>query len=126
MKTFFISIGIGVLVVAVSVFYTYRLEKVSENLVMNNRALIEALENDDFEKSEILTDEMEEYINKKKTVLAVVVDHEDLDKIEFAVAELKGYVQYGVKADAVSKCTSLDVLLRHMPKNYKLKVENVL
>lgn len=126
MKTFFVSISIGILVVAMSVFYTYRLEKVSDSLVSDNKELIEVLENDDFESAEKIAEKMEDYINKKKTVLAIFVNHEDLDKIEFAMAELRGYVECRIKADAISKCVSLDVLLRHMPKNYKLKVGNVL
>lgn len=126
MKSFFISISIGILIVAASVFYTYCLEKVSDSLVEDNKELIEVLGNDDFDKAEKIAGKMEDYINRKKTVLAIVVNHEDLDKIEFAMAELRGYVECRIKADAISKCVSLDVLLRHIPKNYKLKVENVL
>ena len=69
---------------------------------------------------------MQEFVNKKKTTLAVIMDHGDLDKIESGIAELESYILHKIKPDALAKCNALDVLIRHMPKNHKLKIENVL
>ena len=69
---------------------------------------------------------MADYVDEKKLSLAIIMDHTDLDKIEMGIAELKGYIEGEIKTDALAKCNSLDVMIRHMPKNYKLKIENVL
>lgn len=126
MKSFIVSLIIGITVIAGTVFYTHRIEVVSEKLSKDNKKLIEVLNDEDFEKALELTNNMDDYVNEKKLSLAIIMDHTDLDKIEMGIAELKGYIEGEIKTDALAKCNSLDVMLRHMPKNYKLKIENVL
>lgn len=126
MKSFVVSIIIAAVVISGSLFSTHQIEKVSETLSAENSEITEFLKNEDFEKALRLTEDMEDYVNKKKLSLAIIMDHSDLDKIELSIAELKGYVEGNIRTDALAKCSMLDVLLRHMPKNYNLKIENIL
>ncbi len=126
MKSFLVSLLIGAIVVAGSVFYTSRIEKVSGVLVKSNRDIINYLKEEDYKKAAEVTRNMAEYVDKEKLSLAIIMDHTDLDKIEMGLAELEGYVVGEVQTDALAKCSMIDVMLRHMPKNYKLKLENIL
>lgn len=126
MKSFIVSLIIGALVIFGSIFYTDRIEMVSEKLVEDNAEIINCLKKEDFETAGKLTADMSDYVNKKKLSLAIIMDHSDLDKIEMGIAELEGYIEGEIKTDALAKCSMIDVMVRHMPKNYKLKLENIL
>ena len=126
MKSFIVSLIIGITIISATVFFTHRIETVSEKLLKDNRKLIEVLNDENFHQAITLANDMADYVDEKKLSLAIIMDHTDLDKIEMGIAELKGYIEGEIKTDALAKCNSLDVMIRHMPKNYKLKIENVL
>lgn len=126
MKSFIASLIIAVIIVSGTVFYTHRIELVSEKLAEDNQKIISLIEKDDFDSASEFTKDMADYVDKKKIALAIIMDHSDLDKIETSIAELQGYIEGKVKTDSVAKCNTLDVMIRHMPKNYKLKIENIL
>lgn len=126
MKSFITSLIIAIIIISSSFFFTHSIEKTSKKLLKDNREIIELIENNDYENAYSLTKDMQEYVNKKKISLAVIMDHGDLDKIESSIAELESYIDHEIKSDALAKCNTLDVIIRHMPKNYKLKIENVL
>lgn len=126
MKSFITSLIIAIIIISSSFFFTKSIENTSEDLLADNREIIKLIKNDEYEKAYALTKDMQKFVNKKKTSLAVIMDHGDLDKIESGIAELESYIDNEIKPDALAKCNTLDVLIRHMPKNYKLKIENVL
>lgn len=126
MRSFIVSVIIAAAIIFACFFHTYHIEKVSVNLLKSNNALHYALENEDFESAEILTENMTEYIKNKKFSLAAIMDHNELNKIETNLAELDTYIKNNVKADALAKCSTIDVILRNMPQNYRLKIENIL
>ena len=53
-------------------------------------------------------------------------NHAELDNIEMNLAELKRYTEGEAHTDAISKSSVLDFLFAHLPKNYKLRLENIL
>ena len=126
MKSFITSLIIAIIIVSSSFFFTHSIEKTSKKLLKDNREIIELIKDDNYEKAYSLTKDMQKYVDKKKISLAVIMDHGDLDKIESGIAELESYIDHEIKPDALAKCNTLDVIIRHMPKNYKLKIENVL
>ena len=126
MKSFIISLIIAAIIVGGTVFFTHRIEETSEKLLKDNRKVISCLENDNYKTAHSVTQDMIEFVNEAKISLAIIMDHSDLDKIESGIAELESYIDSEIKADALAKCSVLDVLIRHMPKNYKLKIENIL
>ena len=126
MKSFMVSLGIAILIIGGTMFFTHRIEETSKKLLEDNRKIISCLKDDNYKKAHTITKDMKEYVNETKISLAIIMDHGDLDKIESGIAELESYIDSEIKADALAKCNTLDVLIRHMPKNHKLKIENIL
>ena len=126
MRSFIISLVIAVLIVGGTVFSTYRIEVVSRKILDDNKKVVDAVNAEDYKKAKDLAQHMAEYVDDKKMSLSLIMDHGDLDKIEQGVAELQGYIEGEAKFDSIAKCKFLDVLIRHLPRNYKLKIENVL
>lgn len=126
MRSFTAAVVIAALVIFFSVFYTEKIESTSELLVSENTKISRLLQDENYSEALILTKNMAEYVDRKKLSLAIIMDHSELDKIELSICELAGYIEGEVKTDSLAKCSMLGIMLRHMPKNYKLKIENIL
>lgn len=126
MKGVIISLCIAVVLVTGSIIYTNHIDNVSKELAQMNSRVAAALEDGDFGKARAETEKMEEYMEKKNTALAATGNHQELDNIEMNLSELSGYVDGGKQTDALARCNVLGFLFEHLPKNYKLKLENIL
>lgn len=126
MKSFIVAIIIAGLIVSGTVFSTHRIEVVSRKILDDNKRVVEAVKENDYQKAKVLARQMAEYVDGKKMTMSIIMDHGDLDKIEQGIAELEGYIEGEAQFDSIAKCKFLDVLIRHLPRNYKLKIENVL
>ena len=126
MKSFITSLVIAAFIVAGSIAYGMHIDKISSELVSINTRLTDAIESDDFDGAGEIVDEVQSYFDKKRAMLGATDNHEVLDKIEINIQELSSYVEGGQKTDALSRCRVLGYLYEHLPKNYKLKFENIL
>ena len=126
MKSFITSLVIAAFIVAGSIAYGMHIDNVSSELVSINERITEALEADDFDKAGEITGEVKSYFAQKRVMLGATDNHEVLDKIEINIQELVSYVEGRQKTDALSRCRVLGYLYEHLPKNYKLKFENIL
>lgn len=126
MKSVIISAILIAIVIWGSAAYTGTLEKVSSELIEINSQISSKLSNDDFNGAMQDIERLEEYIDSKNTFLSAMNNHAELDNIEMNLAELKRYTEGGAHTDAMSKSSVLDFLFAHLPKNYKLRLENIL
>ena len=126
MKSFITSLVIAAFILAGSIAYGMHIDKISSELMSINERLTDALEMEDFDKAEEVTNEVQAYFDKKRAMLGATDNHEVLDKIEINIQELYSYVEGRQKADSLSRCRVLGYLYEHLPKNYKLKFENIL
>ncbi len=126
MKSFIAALIIAVAVVASNVFFLQRVEEFSEVVGAELEKTVAALEAEDYAQAAAVSKAMGEFVDREKLSLAAILDHTQLDKIEVDIAELRSYIECEVKNDAIAKCRSVDVLIRHLPKNHKLKIENIL
>ena len=126
MKSFITSLVIAAFIVAGSIVYGMHIDKISSELVSINTRLTDAIEADNFVQAEEISDEVKSYFTKKRAMLGATDNHEVLDKIEINMQELFSYVEGRQKTDALSRCRVLGYLYEHLPKNYKLKFENIL
>ena len=126
MKSFITSLIIAAFIVAGSIAYGMHIDNVSSELVSINERLTDAIEAEDFEGAREIVGEVPSYFGKKRVMLGATDNHEVLDKIEINIQELSSYVEGYQKTDAISRCRVLGYLYEHLPKNYKLKFENIL
>ena len=126
MKSFITSLVIAAFIIAGSIAYGMHIDKISSELLTINTRLTDEVEADDFAGARETADEVQEYFNKKRAMLGATDNHETLDKIEINLQELFSYVEGGQKTDALSRCRVLGYLYEHLPRNYKLRFENIL
>ena len=126
MKAFVTSIVIGIVIIAGSILYTHHLQTISDELVVINDAIMSYIENEQYDEANGKIQELSDYLESKRQMLATTGNHQELDTIQVNLSELKRFSQGRMKTDALSKCQVLDFLFHHLPQDYKLKFENIL
>lgn len=126
MRSLVVSIAIGIIMVAGSIFYTQHLENLSEQMLEINESIGRSIHENNFESASIKTEELHKLMDGKRMVMEATGNHEELDEIEMNLFELESYIDAKNSADAAAKCNVLEFLIEHLPKNFKLKIENIL
>ena len=126
MKGVIISGVIAILILIGSIAYTNHIENVSEELSDINKVIIEAITAENYSKASSSAKELNDYLDSHRAILEATGNHEEIDKIEMNISELVEYIDGGEKTDALSNCRVLDFLFDHLPKNYEMKLENIL
>lgn len=126
MKGVIISVFIAVCIIVGSVAYTSHIGKVSDELGKINDEIMVCLDSEDYEQAAEKIKQLTDYLDKKRTLLAATGNHEEFDKIEMNISEMSGYTDGEKQTDAISRCKVLSFLFEHLPKNYEMKLENIL
>ncbi len=126
MKSFFVALSLAFVIIICGCFSLNHVERISHKLSEENDRIIYALENDDFVSADTSISILYEYIEKNEPFFAAIGNHEEIDNIEMNLAELKAYSAGRLKYDALAKSRSLAFLFGHLPKNLRIKIENIL
>lgn len=126
MKSFILALVITVAMVGGSMLYTRELDSISEEALGYNTRIQATIAEDDFDGAKESVNALEQYVTEKRIPLSMILDHTTLDKIESSIAELSGFVAGEMKTDALAQNNVLEVLFRHLPQNYKVRLENIL
>lgn len=126
MKSLIIAIIIATLIIFGGVYATEKLSDVSEYLIDLCEQTTKKIEEDDFEMAKSLADEMKKCVDDNYNMFATSIDHNEIDKIEMNINQMQVYIDKHQKADALAFANVLTGLFEHLPKDYKLKIENIL
>lgn len=126
MKSVVVSALIGFAVIIGGMCYSKHISTVSQKLLNENKAVAELIEAEDFNSAADRLEEISKYLEKKHIVLESTGKHDKTDEIEKYIIELKTQLKNKSRNDALVTCASLNFLFEYMPKNFKLKIENIL
>ncbi len=126
MKTFLASILIAAVLLGGGFLFNSAMNRVSEELAAQNSETLKSITAGDFVLASALSEQMNDYINKKYTLLATIVDHNIIDDIELCVSELTGYTEREDGIEAQVRCLRLGKLIRHLRTNYNVTLQNIL
>ncbi len=105
--------------------YTSMLSDVSIELVRINEEVQKKLEAENYNEALDKIGEMSQYLSENESILAAMGNHEEIDKMRTNIAELYRYTNDNMRTDALSKSEVLEFLYIHLPKNYRLRLENI-
>ncbi len=126
MKGVWISLCIAVLIVVGSMVSTKHINNVSEEMGRMNDVVMSYLAEENYYEAAVETKKLAQYLEKQRTILDATGNHDELNKIEMNVSEMAGYIDGEQGIDAVSKCRVLDFMFENLPRNYRIKMENIL
>ena len=107
-------------------YATNKLNDVSDYLIDVCEDTRNKIEEDDFEGAKELADKMKKCLEDNYNMFATSIDHNEVDKIEMNINQMQVYIEKKQKADALAFANVLVGLFEHLPKDYKLKLENIL
>lgn len=126
MKSFIIAVSIGVVMITGCILYMVRVEKISENLIDLNKEIISSLEKEDYEGAKHALKGASDYLEKELIMLAATGNHTELDQMQIYISQISEYISEKHKGDALAQAKALMIMFKHLPKNYRLKPENIL
>lgn len=126
MRSLIASVLLGLLIIWGSTAYTSGLEKISEGLIIKNASVREYIKSEDYNQALYGIKELRKSLEQNRGLLEMTGKHNETDEIEIGISELEVYTQAQKQDDALAKCALIDFLLEHLPKNFKLRIENIL
>lgn len=126
MKSFVTALILALVIVVLGVMHTSKIEKLSDELLKANEKISAAVDSDDFKEADLQIEKIRRIVEENRMMLTLSMDHNEVDKIEMNVAQLEAYVEEEKREDALSFLNVLETLFIRLPKNYRLKIENVL
>ncbi len=126
MRTFIIALIIAGVLVGGGLLFNFSIDSLANELMAECDKIYELIDEESFDDATENISKMEEYIDKKKILLASVINHENIDDIELCISELQGYTDKKIAFEAHVRCRKLKHLLEHLPANYMVTLQNVL
>lgn len=126
MKSVFTALAIGLAIVIGSLSYTQHLEKLSQQLLVYSEELTEHLETENFEKASEHLRVIEDFLEERRTVMDSTGKHGNMDEIRKNIIELRSYIECEAKKEALTKNKSLEFLFGDLPRNFHIRIENIL
>lgn len=126
MRSLFVALIIASVTVFGSIEYTRHLEKISAQMMEQNQEIEKDIMAENYDAASQKTKRLSDFIEEKRSLLDAVGNHQELDEIERNLAELVSFTDDHMHGEALSKCYSLEFLIRALPRNFRIKVENIL
>lgn len=126
MRSFITAVILFAVLIGGGILLIDRIEDISDELLKQNHNIIQLIENDELDKASEHIDKLRKYIDEKRKIVSTTMDHGYADTIDIYICELEKYVDCNNKDDALARSQVLDMLFEHLPRNYRLKWENIL
>ncbi len=126
MRSFILSIVLLGMINFFSILHSYALDKITNSLISQNNMIIEKIYDDSYDTALSQLNRLDEYVDSHHIILAATLDHSILNKIDEYIAEAGGYISECQRSDSLTACFRLSTFLENMPKNYRLKIDNIL
>lgn len=126
MKTFLTAMVIAAMLVVGGIAFNVCIDGISQELTAECDAITGLLTAEEFSSAAERIEALSDYIDRKKIILASVINHESIDDIELCISEIEGYTDCKMSAEALVRCRKLAHLFRHLPANYSITLQNIL
>ncbi|MCL6639185.1 MAG: DUF4363 family protein [Firmicutes bacterium] len=107
-------------------FWTNRLlDKSAGELLQNTEQIAQGLENNRWDLAYEQTAALEKTWAEKAKWWPAVLDHQEIDNIEFALARFKEYVATRNTALAWGQLSEIKLMIKHIPEKEAVNVKNI-
>ncbi len=126
MKSVIFSVILLAVIIFSGIIYTNEMQNLSEEFCVMNNKIAEYVVNGDFDAAGDECEKLDKYIKDKKVFIGSAVDHTELDSIELSLAKIDVFIAEKDKIEALAYLYALEIQLKHLPRNFKMRAENIL
>ena len=123
-KTFISMLCVGLLLITAGIYENFHINKEFNEFNSHLVALYQKIEDQTATADDVLA--VQDDWLEKKSYLHAFISHAEIREVELWISESITLVQEKSWVDALSKIEVLLDLSRHIPKNFLLRLENVL
>lgn len=126
MKSFITALAIAVILVCGGIVFNISINNISNDFRERCERITEEIQSGNYDEAARLSSELAEYSDRKKVLLASIINHENIDDIEMCITELEEYANNKKGAEALVRCRKLEHMFEHLPDDYSIKPQNIL
>jgi len=113
-------------VISLGFWTNHLLQASASELLQNIEQIEQRLERNQWDEANVQTAELEKAWDKKAKWWPTVLDHQEIDNIEFSMAKAKEYVAKKDTALSWGQLTELKLMIKHIPEKEAIRLENIL
>lgn len=126
MKSLAAALAIAAALFCGGVLYSRSLTDKSDSILKTVDTIEVCINDNDFEAAQRHIDKLARELYDFEHFFLATGDHEETDNIEINIAELRSFAEEKMKAEALGKTYIIEYLIKHLPKNSSLSIQNIL
>ncbi|OKZ57606.1 MAG: hypothetical protein BHV99_01295 [Clostridium sp. 26_21] len=124
-KETIICIFIIILIIILDIFTQNYTKKSSNEIIECLSELKIEIENDNLKKAQEKIEELDKKWDNKHDKLAYYIEHDELEKVDTAIVQVKSFVENDDIPSAVAEIETGKFVLEHIERKYKFNLQNI-
>ncbi|OPZ75749.1 MAG: hypothetical protein BWY80_00013 [Firmicutes bacterium ADurb.Bin456] len=113
------------IIIATGIWTNYTLKKTTEEFLESIGEIEQSLENDHWEAALERFLKLEKSWEEKSKWWQVILDHQEMDNIEFSMARTGAYLKKGNVPLTWGQLSELRLMIRHIPEREAFNIQNI-
>ena len=126
MKLLGTVLAILLVIIAGGIWINHELKNSSLVLTQQMDLVSARIEEDDWPMAVTETEKLEKKWKSEAKWWPVILEHQEMDNIEFAMARFKEYVAASDSPLATGQLSEIRLMVEHIPRKEKINLENIL
>lgn len=114
------------LAIGLGLWVNHSLEVASQDLCQSIQVLTKEVEQGNWQEASGKVEHLEKQWQEIGSWWPVVLDHQEIDNIEFSLAKLKEYVAAKNRALSMGSLSELKLMILHLPEKETVNLKNIL
>ncbi len=114
-----------IVIISVGIWTNHSLKTSTEELIGNIDEIEQNLQNDQWDAAQQKFRELEKYWEEKSKWWPVILDHQEMDNIEFSMARTGAYLEKNSAQLVWGQLAELRLMIKHIPEKEAFKIQNI-
>lgn len=120
-----LSIAVA-LIIGLGLWVNHSLDVAAKDLNRSIQSIKQEVEQDNWQEAKEKVEALEKQWQKVGAWWPIVMDHQEIDNIEFSLAKLKEYIATKNKSLSMGNLSELKLMILHLPEKETVNLTNIL
>ncbi len=126
MKSMYIAVAVAVVLLGAAIGYSIYVQNIAHSLEEHTSNICDEVRAENFEAAIEAAHKLESELERKKTLLGVMVDHKDVYEIRRSLDEMFCYLENEEKNDSLAHCAAISAMTERIAENSLPYIFNIL